>query len=307
MDGARAGWYFSTMARARDPLGIDFHRTKYGRALDVDAAYVKHLPTFERTGVPHILTFYDILLVTRGTGTFELDGALHEARPGALFFSRPGDLRRLTIDPLDGACVFFTTRFIDEAFRDPRFLDRFPFFRAHRPSGVLFLEPVLKRTFLTRFREMTEEIASLRRDADEALRAVLWELLVLSSRAYISRWGEPRPHGNPLVTRFLALVEKHFARERRISEYARRLKVSPGHLSAACRGELRESAGRILRKRCAREARMLLESGDVTAAEAGARLGFEDPAYFARFFRREVGEAPSAYRRRRSERPATSP
>ncbi|MBL8113606.1 MAG: helix-turn-helix domain-containing protein [Acidobacteria bacterium] len=297
------------MAPARDPLRsggtvrIDFHRTKYGRALDVDAAFVRHLPSFERTGLPHVLSFYDILLVTRGTGTFELDGARHEARPGALFFSRPGDLRRLSIDPLDGACVFFTSRFIEDAFRDPRFLDRFPFFRAHRPSGVLFLEPVLKRTFLTRFREMTEEIASLRSDADEALRAVLWELLVLSSRAYVARWGAPRSPGSPLVTRFLALVEKHFAREHRVFEYARRLSVSPGHLSAACRDELRESAGRILRKRCAREARMLLENGDITAADVGARLGFEDPAYFARFFRREVGETPSAYRTRR----ATSP
>jgi AraC-like DNA-binding protein len=44
------------------------------------------------------------------------------------------------------------------------------------------------------------------------------------------------------------------------------------------------------------EARRLLAHSDLTAAQVGFQFGFEDPAYFARFFRREAGEAPTRFR-----------
>jgi len=40
----------------------------------------------------------------------------------------------------------------------------------------------------------------------------------------------------------------------------------------------------------------VLAHSDLTAAQVGFRLGFEDPAYFARFFRREAGVPPTSFR-----------
>jgi AraC family transcriptional activator of pobA len=56
----------------------------------------------------------------------------------------------------------------------------------------------------------------------------------------------------------------------------------------------------LIRERIALEARRLLLYSDLTAGQVADRLGFEDPAYFARFFRREVGITPSAFRTRGS-------
>jgi AraC family transcriptional activator of pobA len=39
----------------------------------------------------------------------------------------------------------------------------------------------------------------------------------------------------------------------------------------------------------------------MTAAQVADRLGFEDPAYFARFFKRETGSPPTVFRLRHAE------
>ena len=65
--------------------------------------------------------------MTRGRGSFELDGERLAATPGSIFFTAPGQIRRWYADSLDGACVFFAAD-VAEAFADAHFLDQFVFF-----------------------------------------------------------------------------------------------------------------------------------------------------------------------------------
>ena len=144
MDAPTPGWYFSTMGRRSrpgrwTPPAVEFHRTKYGRELLVDAAFVRAMPSFLRVPNPHVLRFHDILLVTRGRGTFRLDDERCRVAPGVLLFTRPGELRAWDVRDLDGACLFFSEEFVAEAFADVRFLDQLAFFREGRPSAALGL------------------------------------------------------------------------------------------------------------------------------------------------------------------------
>jgi AraC family transcriptional activator of pobA len=303
MDAPPPGWYFSTMPGTRPgpwtPHAVEFRRTKYGRELLIDAAFVRAMPTFLNVPNPHQLRFHDILLVTSGRGTFTLDADPHRVAPGVVLFTRPGELRAWNVSGLDGACLFFTQEFVAEAFADARFLERLAFFRADRPTAALALAPAQRRVFLARFGAMQRELRTLRSDAPDALRAVLYELLVLLNRWYTKQHGErPRREPRTLVERFVELVERDHARRHRVADYAAELGVSPGHLSVLCRAARRESASRILRRRLTLEARRLLVHSDLSAAQVGFRLGFDDPAYFARFFRREAGRPPTAFRAR---------
>jgi AraC family transcriptional regulator, transcriptional activator of pobA len=294
MDGPGNRWYFSTVRL------VPFHRTKYGRELLVDAAFVRDMPTFIRsTAEPHALAFHDILLVTHGRGRLRLDGDEYGVAPGVVAFSRPGDVRSWTVKGLDGACLFFSEEFVASFFSDARFLDGFPYFAARRPSATLTLKGGERRQFLQRFAAMQREIAALRDDAQHALRAVLYEVLVLLGRWYVARHphGPAEPRGR-VVHHFEGLVERDFARRHLVSDYAAALGVSPGHLSALCRAQLRQTASARIHGRQVLEAKRLLLYTDLTVAEVADRLGFADPAYFSRFFRREAGSAPAAYRAR---------
>jgi AraC family transcriptional activator of pobA len=98
------------------------------------------------------------------------------------------------------------------------------------------------------------------------------------------------------VERFRRLLERDHAKEHAVSAYARAVGLTPGHLNALCRRALGRTAGACIRERLGLEARRLLLYTDLRAAEVATRLGFADPAYFSRFFRRECGTSPSAFR-----------
>jgi AraC family transcriptional regulator, transcriptional activator of pobA len=319
MDERRILWYFSTMTRQAGapvktptksaaksqkkssggkPRLVDFNRSKYGSELLIDAAFIHQMPTFIKDDSPHVLTFHDLVLVTSGSGSIVLDGESHPVAPGVMVFTLPGQMREWQLaSPLDGACLFFTEEFVADTFSDPRFLDKLLFFGAARRSGTLRLDPSQRRAFLRGFDEMRGELKSFRKDATPSLRASLYQLLVLLNRWYVAQHGEPDDASpNPFVERFRRLVERDFRRRHRVSDYADQLGLTPGHLSTLCRAHTQRSAGATIRARIVAEARKLLLYSDLSAAAVGDKLGFEDPAYFARFFRRETGVVPTQFR-----------
>lgn len=84
---------------------------------------------------------------------------------------------------------------------------------------------------------------------------------------------------------------------RTVAEYAQYLGVHPNHLNKALKEATGKTTSEHLAGRLTDEARMLLHHSDWTLAEIGYCLGFEHPANFASFFKKQTGQPPAAYRR----------
>jgi AraC-like DNA-binding protein len=275
---------------------IDFHRTKYGPEILVDTAWVHEIPTFLHPS-PHALSFYDILLVTSGRGWFWLDSHRYPVRPGAVLFTSPGEVRRWQVRDLDGICLFFPALFLEEFFRDALFLHRLPFFHVPEGTASLQLAPSRARSLRARLLAMRKELRALRPDSAHLLRARLYEALITIAREYsrLHVSSPPRtPH--PVVLRYREMVESNAARQHQVSHYAGQLALTPGHLNALCKRHLGRTAKAIIEDRLSVEARRSLLYSDHSIEQIGYDLGFKDPSYFARFFRRTSGKAPSAFR-----------
>lgn len=91
-------------------------------------------------------------------------------------------------------------------------------------------------------------------------------------------------------------VENH-ARGPALAEAARRTGLTPYYLARIFRRAVGLSPARFLRGLRVRRARELLASGRLTVAQAAARVGYADPAYFSRHFRAEFGFCPRRARR----------
>ena len=276
---------------------VDFNRTKYGAELLVDVAWIHEMPTFLRDG-PHWLTFYDILLVTRGRGWYQLDGVRHRVQGGRVFFTSPGQVRHWMVTGLDGLCLFFPSAFLEEFFRDPLFVARLPFFHIEAASASLTLTTAQRAFYRRRLSAMHAEFRSLGPDTPHLLRAGLYEVLVRLARDFIERRGVAPPPPNLVVQRYRELVHREATRQHRAAWYASELAVSPGHLNSLCHRHLGMSAKAVIMQQLAIEARRRLLHTDDSAARIGYTLGFRDPSYFSRFFRRLTGKAPSEHRGR---------
>lgn len=302
MDGNVRSWYFSWITMRLSPpasrkiRAIEFHRTKYGRELLIDVVRASDIPTLDAGGEPHILTFYEIFLITGGRGTLTLDGQAYPVTAGSVFFTSPGQPRQWLARGLDGLCLFFTADFVESFFADPLFLFTLPYF--HREGGKLriALAGPKASALARRFKAMQREIRKLRVDSPHALRAALYETLIHLARVYTAKTGAP-VRENPTAIRLRQLIERHFRENHQPGEYARRLKVTPGHLNHLARRHLGRTAGVLIRERLAQEAKRQLIHTEATAAEIAYALGFKDPAYFARFFKRETGVSPTAFRK----------
>jgi AraC-like DNA-binding protein len=275
---------------------VDFHRTKYGPEILIDIAWVHEMPTFIRN-TPHWLAFYDILLVTRGRGWFSLDGHHMPVKPGQVFFTTPGQVRDWKVEGLDGICLFFPAAFLEEFFNDHEFLHRLPYFHIRSDSAGIRLSQARMRSLRTALSRMRTELRAFREDSAHLLRARLYETLVELARDYGRRHSTRSSRTvHRAVTNFQRLVAERARVHHDVHGYARDLAVSPAHLRLLCRRHLGVPAKEVIQERLEVEARRLLLFTDESTERVARELGFRDPSYFARFFRRRTGASPARFR-----------
>ena len=156
--------------------------------------------------------------------------------------------------------------------------------------------------FETLFAQLDEELRSQRRGRRAGVEYLLRLILLHHWRAVETR-GEARhaDRERSLFYDFRALLEQHFTSHWTVPDYARRLRSTPQRLNRACRAITGQTANAVVLGRLGEEARRLLLFTTAPAAHIGTRLGFQEPSYFTRFFRRLNGMTPGEFRRRRPD------
>ena len=101
------------------------------------------------------------------------------------------------------------------------------------------------------------------------------------------------------MRRFRHLIESQYLKHWPVQRYARQLALSETGLNRLCRRLAGCTAFDLIQQRLALEARRRLVYAADPVSSIAAELGFKDPAYFSRFFRRHNGVGPADFRRRR--------
>ncbi|MFD0316718.1 helix-turn-helix domain-containing protein [Streptomyces flavalbus] len=250
-----------------------------------------------RSARPHRHTFYEIAHVTAGSGAHVVDLARRPLAPPQLVVLRPGQVHHWEQDRrLDGTLVLFTEDFLVDHPGDRDLLLRLAAHPWLRPGAGE--DERIGRLMADLVREYRQRAPAY----DSVLRSLLHVLVVRASRLA----GDPGPgapaEGRPaaVAEAFGRLIARREAVTWTVRECAERLGVTPGYLTQAVRAATGRSPGRLLIEARTQRAQRLLAHTELSVRQVAARTGFSDPAYFSRFFRRETGHSPGAFRKHHS-------
>lgn len=96
--------------------------------------------------------------------------------------------------------------------------------------------------------------------------------------------------------RTIECIRDNLAHHFTLSELARAVGLSPFHFVRAFKSSVGVAPHRYLLERRIERARVLLATTTLSITDVGSQVGYDDPGYFSRIFRREVSLTPSRYR-----------
>jgi AraC-like DNA-binding protein len=141
---------------------------------------------------------------------------------------------------------------------------------------------------LVRLIERPEEYPAL---APLVLREIVYRLLAGPQGARMRHLAMEGGHAHRIV-RAVAKLRENFDKPLRIEAVAKQLGMSASGFHAHFKAVTAMSPLQFQKSLRLQEARRLMVGEYLDAAEAGYRVGYEDPAYFSRDYKRHFGEAP---------------
>jgi len=142
-------------------------------------------------------------------------------------------------------------------------------------------------------RELRDNVPGALVMLNRTLSIILVQLWRLCELQQLQPMAAPRN----LVSSFFSLLDLHLFDHWSVPDYAACMGISRGRLTSALQRATGSKPLVLIHSKMIEEAKVLLTTSNQQVAQIAFSLGYADPAYFNRFFRRMVGVTPARFRR----------
>ena len=247
--------------------------------------------------------FYKVTLI-RGKNRYHYaDKTVEVTGPTLIFFNPqvPYTWESLSEDKTGFFCIF-SKSFFTEKIRGG--LEELPMYAiGGKPAYLLDEEQDAHVSGI--FTKMLEEIGSDYAFKYDLLRNYVMEIthFALKSRPYETLYQHPDAKSR-ITSVFNELLERQFPIEspaqrftmRSAKDFAAQLAVHVNHLNRAIKQTTGRTTTDLITERLIGEAKVLLKHTNWNISEIGYALGFEEPAHFNNFFKKQTQHTPSGFR-----------
>jgi AraC family transcriptional activator of pobA len=248
--------------------------------------------------------FYKIALVI-GTGIMHYeDREVYIDKP-ALIFASP--LVTSAWEPVsvqqEGWFCLFTEAFIESHEHKNTLID-FPLFKLGG-NHIIFLDDIQLASISAMLSKMMEEMESDYAYKFDLLRNYLRILMHEALKIEPAETVDTNAGASARITAmFFDLLERQFPIDtpteplklKTANDYAQHLSVHVNHLNRSVKETTGKTTTAHIAERVLKEAHALLKHTDWNIAQVANGLGFEEPAYFANFFKKHTGKSPGITR-----------
>ncbi len=249
---------------------------------------------------PHIHGFYQIIWFAGGKGKHFADFNEYDVAENSIFFIPKGQIHYFDNNRYEGYIIHFNEEFLADAGNDVNLFLKHNIFNSFESEPFFRITRNDMTDFLGLLSQMQREMATPERFAHkDYLKHLLNLFLIL-----VQRLGQRNDcknlsvnnHRHIVYVKFRQSVEANYRSIHTVGEYADLLNLSAKTLTNRIKEISHQTPLEIINERLVLEAKRLLSQSGLNINEIGFQLGFEDPSYFVKFFKRHTKKSPSEFR-----------
>lgn len=254
------------------------------------------------TEKPHIHSFYQIIWFTNGKGKHFVDFNEFEVSANRMFFISKNQIHYFdNFSSYEGVIIHFNESFLMDNENDIDIFLKYNIFNDFESEPVFTIPTVAIENFSLLVSNLKNEIENPNNFAHKDFLKYFLKLFLIS----IQRLGKRNNCKNPSINnqqnitllKFKKLLELNFKSIHSVKEYANILNISSKTLTNHTKETALKTPLELINDRIILEAKRLLSHSNFNINEIGFQLGFEDPSYFVKFFKKHTKKSPSDFRK----------
>lgn len=244
----------------------------------------------------HRHDFFFVLVIEKGKGEHVIDFTSYPVTNHSVFFMRPGQVHRLTLKKgSSGYLIEFKN----------------DFFSPTKHSANQLLRKVSSKNYCQadskRFKELLTVLSNIFReftlrqekyiDVIKANLEIFFIELSRQSQNPGTLANETSLYSQERLEELIQLLESNIYAKKQVSDYADMMHLTSYQLNTITKKLLGKTCSAIIDDHIILEAKRQLLATSEQISQIADQLGYEDPSYFIRFFKKYTGYSPEAFRK----------
>lgn len=248
--------------------------------------------------IPYRANYYKIGICLQGRAELKANLETYTVEPDCIVTMSPHIIKQWTFmsDDFESLSIFFTKEFITTSnIINP---DKFQFFESVA-RHVFKISAVQAKNIIESLNFLQQKYNTPNAYTNEILRNLINSLLYETASIYDRQTvvsNSMQSRSQLLAFEFKKLLNVHFSTERSLKFYAGKLFISPKHLTETVKEVTGKTAGEWITEPVILEAKVLLQAPSLTIAQISDMLHFADQSTFGKFFKKNTGLSPVAYK-----------
>lgn len=243
----------------------------------------------------HRHDFYFILVIDSGKGIHEIDFHEHRVMDDSVFILRPGQVHRLELNrESSGWLIEFDTTFYKPD--DINSIERLK--KATRVSFCK-IDKIKTDSLYQPLKHIFKEFQNRESGYLDAIKVYLDLFFIEYIRLSQDQESDVRQvngYSQERFDEFIELLNTRITEIKTVAKYAEWMNLSPYQLNTITKSMVGKPASDLINDQVLLEAKRYLLATADQVKDIAYHLGYEDPSYFIRFFKKHTGLSPEAFR-----------